>query len=175
MSHDFKKFYDLETYLFSEVADTFGKTGKISTTDFFMIIIWKSNRAKTTVKKTLSKNVNDFAEAVEQIAKSLSSTTNNKRRLYILMHDWGLRLPMATAILTVLFSDDFTVYDVRVCNELDDFHKLDWWIFSDKLWDEYVRFVEAVRAKTPQNLSLRDKDRYLWGRSFFEQAQADAL
>jgi hypothetical protein len=36
----------------------------------------------------------------------------------ILMRDWGLRLPMASAILTVLFPEEFTVYDQRVCGSL---------------------------------------------------------
>ena len=83
-------------------------------------------------------------------------------------------LPMATGILTVLYPEDFTVYDVRVCDVLGDFHKLKHRKFSPKLWDCYEEFVDKVRAATPQEPSLRDKDRYLWGRSFFEQTQADA-
>ena len=174
MSHDFKKYYDLENYLFSEVSDTFRKEGVISAVDFFMIIIWKANRAKTTTKKRLAEKGGGFAGAVEQIAESLSSATSHKDRLGILMKEWGFMLPMATGILTVLYPEDFTVYDVRVCEVLRDFHKLKHRKFSSALWGDYEEFVQKVRAEPPQELSLRDKDRYLWGRSFFEQTQADA-
>ena len=35
------------------------------------------------------------------------------------MRDWKLRLPTASAVLTVLYPEDFTVYDQRVCKMLD--------------------------------------------------------
>ena len=40
----------------------------------------------------------------------------------ILIEDWAFRLPMASAILTVLYPDSFTVYDIRVCSELQNHH-----------------------------------------------------
>jgi hypothetical protein len=36
--------------------------------------------------------------------------------------------------------------------------------WSVELWREYQRFIDAVRAAAPSGLSLRDCDRWLWGR-----------
>ena len=91
-----------------------------------------------------------------------------------LVIDWGFKLPMASAILTVFWPDDFTVYDVRACEQIEEllgkrFHNL-----ADKTnpiiaWEGYCEYLEAVRKIAPQDLSLRDKDRYLWARSAAKQ------
>jgi hypothetical protein len=70
--------------------------------------------------------------------------------------------------VTVLYPNDFTVYDKNVCKELGEFEKLRHRSYSDKLWSDYQLFIAAVRAAVPGSLSLRDKDRYLWGRSFYK-------
>lgn len=78
--------------------------------------------------------------------------------------------PSATAILTVLYPATFTMYDIRVCDALDDlghrgFSKLGDKKWSVELWADYQRFVAAVRAAAPADLSLRDCDRWLWGQA----------
>ena len=40
------------------------------------------------------------------------------------MTKWAFRLPTASAILTVLYPDVFTVYDRRVCKVLGAFDQL---------------------------------------------------
>ncbi len=89
------------------------------------------------------------------------------------MKEWGLSLAMASAILTVLYPADFSVYDKRVCEQLGAFYKLKHRRFSDRLWDDYQNYLKAVKAEVPDGLSLRDKDRYLWGRSFYEGVTKD--
>ncbi|MGJ9384908.1 hypothetical protein [Salipaludibacillus sp. CF4.18] len=60
---------------------------------------------------------------------------NAKEKLRYVMKAWDFRLPMATAILTVLYPDDFTVYDVRVCEQLGgDHHKLKNRVNFDNIW-----------------------------------------
>jgi len=85
----------------------------------------------------------------------------------------GFRLPMASAILTVLYPEDFTVYDVRVCEALADFKDAQNSTRYEVLWSRYSKFIEAVRAAVPGQSALRDKDRYLWGKSFAEQLESD--
>jgi hypothetical protein len=66
---------------------------------------------------------------------------------------------MATAILTVLYPTEFSVYDVRVCEQLNDFKGLAGLQFSERLWQEFQRYLGAVHSAAPKGLSLRDKDR----------------
>jgi hypothetical protein len=171
---DFLKIYNLEKYLFEDVGAGFRSTGQIDHADFFMIIIWKSNRAKTKVRDKLKRKANgDFSAAVATISKALFSARKTpKEQLAILMRDWELRLPMASAILTVLYPDEFTIYDKRVCGVLNFPYKD--MPFSDDCWSTYERYKREVCNNAPLNLSLRNRDRYLWGKSFFEDATRDA-
>jgi hypothetical protein len=77
---DFRKFYDLETYLFTEVRKRFAETGTITPFDFYCIIVWKSNRAKSKTKTRLAKLADgNFGSAVAQIAAELRE--ENCRRI----------------------------------------------------------------------------------------------
>ena len=173
---DYRQIYDQENYLFNTVRPRFAEQGYLSAFDFFCILIWKSNRSKSLApKKLLSKGYTDLDAAVYALTSGLSNITSAKDRLRYLW-DWGqweLRLPTASAILTVLYPDDFTVYDVRVCEMLNDFHNLTDTSNFEKLWLRYQEFKRAVEQSAPGELSLRDKDRYLWGKSFSLQLTAD--
>jgi hypothetical protein len=166
---DYRKIYDLETYLNFDVKTKFMDTGIIESLDFYLILIWKSPRAKTRARDRLKSIAGSFSKAVGQIGHALHGARDPKERLQILMITWKFRLPTATAILTMLYPTDFTVYDVRVVEQLNDFRKLGYMIFSDNMWKEYLRYTKAVDDNAPNGLSLRDKDRYFWGKSLHEQ------
>lgn len=89
------------------------------------------------------------------------------------MECWTLTLSMATAVLTVLYPEEFTAYDSRVCESLKAFQNLRNLKYSEKLWKGYQDFKREVRDATPDHLRLRDKDRYLWGKSWYEQLRKD--
>ncbi|PTA68603.1 hypothetical protein [Deinococcus arcticus] len=166
-------YYDLERYLFETVSVRFAADEEISTFDFFCIVVWKANRAKSRVAARLMKRNPELDLAVQQLVTEVRSAENAAARLKVLMVDWGFRLPMASAILTVFYPDEFTIYDVRACEQLGNHHKLaDIWDFG-RLWEGYQGFVAAVQAAVPDHLSLRDKDRVLWARSFRQQLEAD--
>lgn len=81
---------------------------------------------------------------------------------------------MASAILTVLYPDEFTVYDVRVCDLLDKkFEDAQYKTQFEALWARYSEYLAAVRDAVPELPILRDKDRYLWGKSFAQQLEKD--
>jgi hypothetical protein len=125
MKIDYRKLYDLENYLFEDVARGFSELGYLKAFDFFCIVIWKANRSKSKIaKRLLRKEHPDLDSAVVALTKSLANAGDNKVRMKILIVDWEFRLPMASAILTVLYPMSFTIYDFRVCEVLNDFHKL---------------------------------------------------
>ena len=167
---DFRKYTRLESYLLDEVRPRFLEQGYLTAFDFFCIVIWKANRSKSEIAKMLLENamVQDLDQAVGFITSLLAKQENGKERLHTL---WklGFQLPMASAILTILYPDEFTVYDIRVCNQLGGFHKVKNSKSFEELWSGYKAFRRKVKASAPSNLTLRDKDRYLWGKSFYEQ------
>ena len=176
MEIDYLKLYDDENYLFAEVSRRFSEFGYLNAFDFFCIVIWKANRSKSKIaKRLLSKGHSDLDSAVVALTKSLANAADDKARMKILIVEWGFRLPMASAILTVLYPMSFTIYDFRVCEALDDFHKLQNKTNFDSLWNGYKSFVAAVNNAGPSEYSLRDKDRWSWGKSFFQQLEEDII
>jgi hypothetical protein len=173
--NDFLIYYGLEEYLFEKVRPRFHRQHYIDAFDFFSIVIWKANRAKSKIAKRLLKKKNggkSLNESVRKISAAIYKTPNSEEKLKILI-DEGFLLPMVSAILTVLYPDDFTIYDWRVCESLNGFSSLS--AGKKNLWRDYSSFVEAVKKNTPKRLSLREKDRYLWAKSAMKQLQNDIV
>jgi hypothetical protein len=173
---DYLKFYDDEWYLLNEVGPSFRRTGELDVVDFYMMLVWKSNRAKNYHVKRLKKIADGTLEnAVSQIAKGLWTYTDRKQRLRLLMDKWWFSLPTASAILTLLFPDEFTVYDYRVRMEVGLKSDLSQRVFSDAMWAEYEDYQSRVENVAPSHLNLREKDRYLTARSIRKEAEADCI
>lgn len=170
---DFREYYHLESYLFDRVRVQFAKQGYLTAFDFFCIVIWKANRAKSKIAKKLLEGTNiSLDAAVGALTYGIAKQETAKDRLRLLWNT-GFRLPMASAILTVLYPDEFTMYDTRVCSILGGFHNLDNLSDFEDVWLGYQDFKRKVIESTPVELTLRDKDRYLWGKSFSDQLTYD--
>jgi hypothetical protein len=161
---DYAKFYGLENYLFKIVGPAFRKTHKISVEDFFCIVIWKANRAKTNIKRKLCEN-SSLERAVNEIAMDLADAKTPKQKLEALTAKWKFGLPMATAILTVMYPTAFTVYDYRVREELglNDIYSV------NKYFTEFLPKMKKYAASKVK--TLREADKELWGKSFYADLQ----
>ena len=158
------KYYNLEEYLFQDVGPRFRKTDTLSVEDFFCIVIWKANRAKTKIKKRLSAK-STLSGSVKELANDIVCSNNPEGKLEVMVKKWKFGLPMATAVLTVLYPEDFTVYDYRVREQL----KLDN-VYGVKKYFKY--FLPAVRKYSEfRNESMRETDKELLGKSFFDDLQ----
>lgn len=169
---DYEKFYDLESYIFKEVANNFYDRGYLIPEEFFCIIIWKANRAKSKIAKRFSRDIS-LETSIREMTSSIYRQSTPKAKLAVLMNDYGFRLPISSAILSVLYKDDFSVYDIRVCNILDEEYKIRKYhniqnLLFDRLWvgyEDYLRKILEVSGKK----EYREADKYLWGKSFFQQ------
>lgn len=166
-------YYSPETHLFSALAQRFALTGTLSPEELYLILDWKAPRARTRHRSRLAGIAGSFDAATQRIASGLYTAAGPEQQLEVLVTKWGFRLPTASAILAVLFPDTFTVYDRRVCEVLSGFQRLGDVKWSREAWQEYKRFVAAVRAAAPAGLSLRDCDRWLWGRSKQEALRSE--
>jgi len=169
---DFRQYYYRESYLFEIVQPRFLKQGYLDAFDFFCIVIWKAERAKSRIARRLTNVHKDLDIAVKALTWGIGQKATSKERMRVLW-DIGINLPMASAILTVLYPDDFTVYDQRVCSQLGKYHHLKDSRSFETIWDGYQKFKCDMQKLAPSELSLRDKDRYLRGKSFREQLLDD--
>jgi hypothetical protein len=172
MTDDYLRYYSLEAYLFEDVHRRFHSEGKLDAFDLLSIIIWKANRSKSKLGRRLAKKAGTLEAGATQFTSALFKAESAEARLLVAMKDWGFYLPMASSILAVLWPEEFTVFDVRVCVELGDFHALGN-VKPELVWPGYCRYREAVDRAVPGPLPLRDKDRFLWGRSAARQLVRD--
>jgi len=158
------KYYFLEDYLFGEVNKNFKKRGYLTPEEFFAIIIWKSNRAKTNVRKGIKKS----GKSIKTITSAVSKAKTLEQKLDILVSLPGIGIPMASAILTVCYPNDFTIADYRASASLKDFGEtMDGNpTTSADVYFDYINQCKRLARK--QDLSLRDFDRVLWARDFYE-------
>ncbi len=157
--------YSPETLLFPALAKSFADNGTLDPLGLYLILDWKASRARTRHHSRLAQIAGSFNAAAHMIAADLRAAATPEQQLELLFKKWKFKLPTASAILTVLCPDTFTIYDIRVCNTLGAFHQLGGKPWSPDTWHEYQRFVIAVRDAAPQGLSLRDCDRWLWGQN----------
>lgn len=160
----FKKYYNLEEYIFDEVRQNFFKRGYLTASEFFCIIIWKANRAKTKIKDKLSK-LGPVSRVVKKITEEIFKAENSYSKLNLLFKKWRFGMPMASAILSVLYPDKFTVYDYRVREQLGLKN-----IYSVKKYFEY--FLPRIQKIAKESkTTLREVDKELWGKSFFQDLE----
>ncbi len=165
---DYLKYYDLERYVFEDVHRRFHAEHSVGAFDFFSIVIWKANRAKSRIALKLLAGDAGRRRDLDAIARTLTSALYDaataKERLRLLIVDWKFALPMASAILAVFWPEEFTIYDYRVRQRLS-FPELKHLTDFNRIWDGFTDYQMKVAAIAPAELNLRDKDRYLWGES----------
>lgn len=171
---DYSQYHNLDSYVFDVVRTRFSEQGCLYAFDFFCIVIWKANRAKSKVaKRLLEKSKPDDLEAtIHKLTAGLYQQTTAKEKMRYLWEEWGFRLPMASAILAILYPDEFAFYDVRVCDILEKYHELVNYSKFERVWQGYEEFKREVEG-IAEGVTLRDKDRYLWGKSFYKQLVDD--
>ena len=157
------KLYDIERYLFEEVSQRFGDKRTLEPYDFFAIIIWKSNRAKTKIKKGLAR----AGKSVRELMRKVSQADTPEAKVETLLQIWGIGLPIASAVLTVCYPEEFTVLDYRAWETLKEAVVSDLPSRYPRSTKEYCQYCRACRHFANQmGLSLRNLDRALWAKSW---------
>ncbi|PIZ86954.1 MAG: hypothetical protein COX92_02190 [Candidatus Nealsonbacteria bacterium CG_4_10_14_0_2_um_filter_40_15] len=160
------KYYFLEDYLFDDVHKNFQKRGSLSPEEFFAIVIWKRNASKTKILSSIKKS----GRTIREITSKVSRAKTQEQRLNALLFPKipGIGIAFASAILTVCYPKDFTVADYRACASLKDFGEE---VSSNPTINTsaYFEYLDKCKKLAHRyNLSLRDFDRILWAKDFYE-------
>lgn len=158
------KYYFLEEYLFNDVNSNFHEHEYLTPEEFFAIIIWKSNRAKTNIRRGIEKS----GKTIRSITSEVFGAKLPEQKLNILTSIPSIGIPTASAILTVCYPDDFTVADYRACAALK---KSGEEIIGNPTSEisAYFEYLNKCKELAPKyNLSLRNFDRLLWATDFYK-------
>lgn len=155
--------YRLEEYLFQRVSHRFAEEQTLTPFDFFAIIIWKSNRVKTNVKKGLD----DAGKTVQALMEKVVAAHNPEDKVKLLTEIDGIGIRVASAVLAVCYPSQFTVLDYRAWDTLSTC-KIDGLPGSIPATPTaYVQYCEAcLDLAQKQGISLRVLDRALWARNW---------
>jgi thermostable 8-oxoguanine DNA glycosylase len=100
--------------------------------------------------------------------KDVYYAKTQKEQIEILDKIKGIGLPIASAILTVCYPEKFTILDYRVWNILLKDKKVGNKNPPNTIFG-YLNYVNICKKYSRKlKLSLRDFDRAMWGRSFYE-------
>jgi len=169
---DYGRYHDLESYLLTSVHRRFVDKGYLFAFDLFCIVVWNASESEQAVARKLrAQGFTSLDAASCVLTRELSQKPNGRERLRCLWGKWGLGLPLASAVLSVLYPDEFTLYDTRVCQALGGFRDLAELTDFEQLWQGYLEFRQALQGSAPSGLTLRDKQHYLCGKHLFEQLQ----
>ena len=180
---DYLNYYWLEKYL-DEGCSNFQNNECLSAEEFFLIVEWKNPKhGRRYLSYLTDKDIGTLTGNI-YLAGKISDNASRKNRLEILLNDGkknrrGIRLATASAILTILYPTEFTVYDVRVRKQL---RKHGLWQeepdekppFGDITYDKDVvnkyleKYLPAVNSLREEGMSLRDCDRALWANDWLE-------
>ncbi|MEZ5037117.1 MAG: hypothetical protein R2760_06460 [Chitinophagales bacterium] len=166
MATHYIKYYDLENYILKEVRDNLNINGHLTAFDFFCIVIWKANRAKTKIAQRLLKYNPDINQSVKDLTAKIFSATDDRQKLKVLIDDYQFRLPMSSAILSLRYPDNFSVYDVRVCNTLTNLRGLDTNTNFEKLWLGYKDYIDNVKKMSHKIFHIGTKTAFFGANHF---------
>ncbi len=181
----YEQYYDLERYLFDIVRVRFEQTKKLTLEDILLIGTWKSPqpihhfvkgfKACCDDVSKLSTILADYQPGLEETARRVLDRLVTNREIR------GLGgIPMASAFLTVLYPEHFTIIDWRVketfelrsdlrtyFEEMRGFRGRDNPVTNVSAYLRYVALCK--RAQQEMGFpSLRSFDKALWAFSFHE-------
>ncbi|MDI6821143.1 MAG: hypothetical protein QMD65_03130 [Patescibacteria group bacterium] len=160
------KYYFLENYLFNDVHRNFQKCGRFTPEEFFAIVIWKRNASKTRILN----GIKEKKRTIYEITSAISATKTREQKLSALLSPKipGIGIAIASAILTVCYPDDFTIADYRACASLKNFGEEVIGNPTTKISFYFDYLDKCKKLAHKYNLSLRDFDRILWAKDFYE-------
>lgn len=170
---NYSKYYFLENYLFGEVGVNFIGKKSLTPFDLFAIAIWKANRNKGRIKKGIQDHKASVREISEILASVDSKNEESKRNALkqLTTKDIpGIKIPVASAFLSVLFPNDFTIVDGRIIDACKDY-KIPCEPDPRRNVDSYFKYLNYCKNnfKSLGFKSLRDFDQALWGYSFCKE------
>jgi len=157
------KYYFLEDYLFKTVNKNFHENKYLTSEEFLAIIIWKRNASKTKVVE----GVNTSDKSIRVITSKIYESPSREMKLEILLGIKNIGIAIASAILTVLYDQEFTVFDARARNSLQAIG-VQIKGSPDNKPEDYFSYVDLCKKQAEKyKLSLRDFDRCLWAMNFY--------
>ncbi len=148
--------YELEKQIFQLGKQIKGR-GWLEKTEFLTICLWKSRRPKklyylNSDKEIISKSKLAFVEKDEL------------EKIKILTDLKGVRIPTASAILSVFNPEIYPIIDIRCVQSLNDLGIISWKTITEKSWIEYLSIIRNLAEQTGKTARQIEKGLFAYNR-----------
>jgi thermostable 8-oxoguanine DNA glycosylase len=144
--------YELEKQIF-QLGKEIKKRGWLEKTEFLTICLWKSRRPKKLYYLNSDKDI---------ISKSkmVFDEKNELNKIKILTDLKGVRIPTASAILSVVNPEIYPIIDIRCVQSLRDLGIINWKTITEKNWIEYLSIIRSLSKE--KNKTAREIEKGLF-------------
>ncbi|MBI2140295.1 hypothetical protein HYU14_05195 [Candidatus Woesearchaeota archaeon] len=147
----YSKLYDIENLLFEEIGPIARKRGYLKYDEFIKICMWKTPRPKRLYQRNGPKKV-------EMQTKLAFSNPNEVGKIRCLTELWGVYIPVASAILTVVFPEKYGIIDTKSINSLKELGICtDIGKNSRKDWLKYLNVIRKIAKRNELNVRIVDQ------------------
>lgn len=148
--------YELEKQIF-HLGKQIKRRGWIEKPEFLTICLWKSRRPKklyylNSDKEIISKSKLAFGEKDEL------------EKIKILTYLKGVRIPTASAILSVFNPEVYPIIDIRCVQSLNDLGIINWKTITEKSWIEYLGIIRNLAEQTGKTARQIEKGLFAYNR-----------
>ena len=152
--------YDVEKRLYKR-GKKWRKKGYLKKKQFMRICLWKSRRAKKRYDS------NDVA-LVEKITREAFKMNDDTDKIKKLMELKGVRIPVASAILSVTDSDNYPIIDVRCVCALEDLGEIDWVDITIENWERYLTKIRNLAKQYGKTAREIEKGLFAFNRIYLD-------
>jgi hypothetical protein len=144
--------YELEKQIF-EMGKEVKERGWLEKSEFITICLWKSRRPKRLY------DLNPDKEIITKSKLSFSEKDEFKK-IKILTELKGVRIPTASAILSVVNPDIYPIIDERCIQSLTDLGVIKWKTITENNWIEYLKIIRNLSME--KNKTAREIEKGLF-------------
>ena len=155
------KSYDVEKELYKR-GKKWRKKGYLKKKQFMEICLWKSRRAKKRYDS------ND-ATLVKKITQEAFAESDEKKKIEKLTELKGVRIPVASAILSVTDSKKYPIIDVRCVCALEDLGEIDWVDITIENWDKYLTKIRNLAKQYGKTARTIEKGLFAFNRMVLDK------
>jgi hypothetical protein len=144
--------YDLERTIF-ELGKVILKRGWLKKEEFLTICLWKSRRPKNLYDQNSN-------EDIKSKTKLCLIENDELKKIKLLIELKGVRIPTASAILSVTNPSNYPIIDERCIQSLNHLGEIEWSTITENNWLEYLDIVR--RLAKDNNKTAREIEKGLF-------------
>lgn len=148
--------YDLEKRIF-QLGDEISNRGWLNKNEFLTICLWKSRRPKKLY------NLNSESK-IKSLTKSAFKENDELKKIRKLTELKGVRIPTASAILSVLNPKEYPIIDVRCIQSLEELKAINWKTITENNWIKYLKIVRELAKEKKRTAREIEKGLFAFNR-----------